>query len=307
MARKRNLTRYLLDTSAVIYQLHGHGLQQAAVREAVAGAEELVPAFVRMEYLRGVILNLIEMWCLIRESVAVQDAFIDWSQKMRQERKLKVILMTVPHWLAGLVIPWQVFRCCVSDESRKGGTLKSKLLRPLLEIHQGFSVRPSQRRRGILEGMTGANPEHLIQYALSCPAGDVAALGTFPDWFLAAFDANDPIPEAVFAAFILRTRRHKPVLHPSEAFSRFDREAEESLAELATAFAVSCSLERLKRAGLLADYTIADPFSMNGTNSCTFPEADAALYNSASSLDELRRLGRLRLEQASRSARYRGN
>jgi hypothetical protein len=46
-------------------------------------------------------LNLIEMWCLIRESVTVQDAFIDWSQKMRQERKLKVILMTVPHWLGG--------------------------------------------------------------------------------------------------------------------------------------------------------------------------------------------------------------
>ena len=60
-----------------------------------------MPVFVRMEYLRGVILNLIEMWCLIRESVTVQDAFIDWSQKMRQERKLKVILMTVPHWLGG--------------------------------------------------------------------------------------------------------------------------------------------------------------------------------------------------------------
>ena len=47
------------------------------------------------------ILNLIEVWCLIRESVTVQDAFIDWSQKMRQERKLKVILMTVPQWLGG--------------------------------------------------------------------------------------------------------------------------------------------------------------------------------------------------------------
>jgi len=31
----------------------------------------------------------------------VQDAFIDWSQKVRQERKLKVILMTVPQWLGG--------------------------------------------------------------------------------------------------------------------------------------------------------------------------------------------------------------
>jgi hypothetical protein len=91
----------LLDTSAVVYQLHGHTLQQFALREAVAGGEVMAPVFVRMEYLRGVILNLIEMWCLIRESVTVEDAFIDWSQKMRQERKLRIILLTVPHWLAG--------------------------------------------------------------------------------------------------------------------------------------------------------------------------------------------------------------
>jgi hypothetical protein len=101
MARTRSPGRLLLDTSAVVYHLHGHTLQQAAVREAVASGEVLVPVFVRMEYLRSVILNLVEMWCLLRESVTVEDAFIDWSQKMRQERKLKVILMTVPHWLGG--------------------------------------------------------------------------------------------------------------------------------------------------------------------------------------------------------------
>jgi hypothetical protein len=100
MTRKRSLGPRLLDTSAVVYQQHGHTLQRAAVRDAVAGGEVLVPVFVRMEYLRGVILNLIEMWCLIRESVTVQDAFTDWSQQMRQERKLKVILMTVLQWLA---------------------------------------------------------------------------------------------------------------------------------------------------------------------------------------------------------------
>src|SRR2546423_1409617 len=101
MARQRSTRRLLLDTSAVGQHLHGHTLQQAAVREAIAGGEVLVLVFVRMEYLRGVILNLIEMWCLIRESVTVEDAFIDWSQKMRQERKPKVILMMVPHWLGG--------------------------------------------------------------------------------------------------------------------------------------------------------------------------------------------------------------
>ena len=101
MARKRSRVRLLLDTSAVVHQLHGHTLQRAVVLGAVTGAEVLVPVFVRMEYMRGVILNLVEMWCLIRESVTVEDAFVDWSQKIRQERKLKVILLTVPHWLGG--------------------------------------------------------------------------------------------------------------------------------------------------------------------------------------------------------------
>ena len=52
MARKRNTARLLLDTSAVVHQLHGHTLQQAAVREAVGDAGVVVPVFVRMEYLR---------------------------------------------------------------------------------------------------------------------------------------------------------------------------------------------------------------------------------------------------------------
>jgi predicted nucleic acid-binding protein len=98
MPRKRSPARLLLDTSAVVYLLHGHTLQKAA-REAVASGQVLVPVFVRMEYLRAVVMNLIEMWCLIRESVTVEDAFLDWSQKIRQERKLKAVLMTVPRWL----------------------------------------------------------------------------------------------------------------------------------------------------------------------------------------------------------------
>jgi hypothetical protein len=59
--RTEGNTRRLLDTSPVVHQLHGHTLQQAAVREAVGNAEVQMPVFVRMEYLRGVILNLIEM------------------------------------------------------------------------------------------------------------------------------------------------------------------------------------------------------------------------------------------------------
>ena len=98
MAGKVN-HRYLLDTSAVIYRLHGHTLQRCAVEETVAGGTVEVPAFVRMEYLRGVIINLIDLHNLIKESVTVEDALIDWAQLVRQERKLKVVLLTASRWL----------------------------------------------------------------------------------------------------------------------------------------------------------------------------------------------------------------
>jgi hypothetical protein len=58
---RRAERRFLLDTSAVIYQLHGHTLQKAAVASATAGGTIEVPVFVRMEYLRGVIFNLIDI------------------------------------------------------------------------------------------------------------------------------------------------------------------------------------------------------------------------------------------------------
>jgi predicted nucleic acid-binding protein len=70
MARKAD-RRCLLDTSAVIYKLHGHTLQKAAVEEAVVGGTVEVPVFVRMEYLRGVVVNLIDLHSLIKESVTV--------------------------------------------------------------------------------------------------------------------------------------------------------------------------------------------------------------------------------------------
>jgi hypothetical protein len=52
-----------------------------------------------MEYLRGVVLNLIELYFLLQKSESVGDALIDWSQKIRQERKLKVVLMTAHRWV----------------------------------------------------------------------------------------------------------------------------------------------------------------------------------------------------------------
>ena len=155
--------------------------------------------------------------------------------------------------------------------------------------------------------MTGAPPDPLIGLAAAAAAADAANLSTFPDWFLAAFAPEDLAPPAVFAAYLLRARRQEPDLPPDEAFARFRRESLEALGELARAFALSCSLERLKRAGLLEGYTIADPFSLDGVNSCTLPAGDTAFYRSNPSPEHLRRHMRARLEQAHPSFRHRSN
>jgi hypothetical protein len=96
---KKTKRRVFLETSGVIYELHGHSLMRAAVSNATSGGRIEVSNFIRMEYLRGVILNLIELYFLIQASDSVTDALIDWSQKVRQERKLKIVLMTIGTWL----------------------------------------------------------------------------------------------------------------------------------------------------------------------------------------------------------------
>ena len=65
---KKAKPRLFLETSGVIYELHGHSLQQAAVRSVVGGGRPEISNFVRMEYLRGLVLNLIELYFLIEES-----------------------------------------------------------------------------------------------------------------------------------------------------------------------------------------------------------------------------------------------
>jgi hypothetical protein len=91
--------RVFLETSGVIYHRHGHTLMQEAVEQAIGDGRVEVSIFIRMEYLRGVVLNLIELYFLIKESDSVSDALIDWSQKVKQERKLKIALMTISQWL----------------------------------------------------------------------------------------------------------------------------------------------------------------------------------------------------------------
>jgi hypothetical protein len=54
------LRKVFLDTSAVIYHQHGHPLMVAAVEEVIGQRVVEVSNFIRMEYLRGVVINLID-------------------------------------------------------------------------------------------------------------------------------------------------------------------------------------------------------------------------------------------------------
>jgi hypothetical protein len=100
MTKRTEHRRYFfLETSAVIYQFHGHHLMRAAVREALGDGLPEVSNFIRMEYLRGVVVNLIELYFLIKDEDSVSDALIAWSQKVSQERKIKVVLMTISSWI----------------------------------------------------------------------------------------------------------------------------------------------------------------------------------------------------------------
>lgn len=91
---------FFLDTPAVYYVLHGHALMKQAVADAVGNGIPQASKFVRMEYLRGVIIAQIDLYCLIKESPSVHDALIDWSQGF-SHRRTKVVLMTISRWITG--------------------------------------------------------------------------------------------------------------------------------------------------------------------------------------------------------------
>lgn len=100
-ASKVGRRRLFLETSGAIYHRHGHPLMQSAVQEVTKDGWVQTSIFIRMEYLRSVVLNLIELYFLVKESDSVSDALIEWSQKVNQERKLKIVLMTMRQWLLG--------------------------------------------------------------------------------------------------------------------------------------------------------------------------------------------------------------
>lgn len=122
-----------------MYARHGHSLMKAAVQQAIGDGLLQVSNFIRMEYLRGVVVNLIELYFLIKESDSVSDALIDWSQKVNQDRKLKIVLMTLHRWLVGHE-DWQ-------DKERSQRRLGEQAVRLVYEFDEVFKNRSPDRLR----------------------------------------------------------------------------------------------------------------------------------------------------------------
>jgi hypothetical protein len=87
-----------MDTSA-IYSLHGHSLTKRAVAETLGNGNREVSKFIRMEYIRSLVIPMIELYFLIKESESVRDALIEWSQAF-SPRRLKIVLVTITEWIA---------------------------------------------------------------------------------------------------------------------------------------------------------------------------------------------------------------
>lgn len=114
-------------------------LMQSAIQEATKDGWVQTSIFIRMEYLRGVVLNLIELYFLVKESDSVSDALIDWSQKVNQERKLKIVLMNMHRWLLGHE-DWQ-------DKDKSMRRLGDLIVRLVFDFDRIFKDQVKDRRR----------------------------------------------------------------------------------------------------------------------------------------------------------------
>jgi hypothetical protein len=98
--KEKSRSKFFLETSAVYYGRHGHTLMKKAVHDAVGSGVAEVSNFIRMEYLRGVVVPLIELYFLIKESASVSDALIDWTQSRgRRPRLLTLVLQHITKWI----------------------------------------------------------------------------------------------------------------------------------------------------------------------------------------------------------------
>jgi len=111
-----------------------------------------------------------------------------------------------------------------------------------------------------------------------------------PDWLLALLEGDRPEElshELITAASLMYIRRQRPGINFDDARALIaayaaDPAGLEELAGRITAFRLSCSFERLKRAGRFEEVLIDDPFDPEGAVAVTLTEAGWRSVNAAS-------------------------
>jgi hypothetical protein len=126
----------------------------------------------------------------------------------------------------------------------------------------------------------------IVEFLITSNATEMADL---PDWLLGLVERESgegPSRELITAASLMLVRRDRPGIKFGAARRLPAGYAEDpaKLAELGAkieAFRLSCSLERLKRAGLYEEVHVGDPFDPDGEVSVRLSEEVWRFFNSA--------------------------
>jgi hypothetical protein len=132
----------------------------------------------------------------------------------------------------------------------------------------------------------------IVEFLISSNATEMADL---PDWFLGLVEGEGgegPSQELIMAASLMLIRRERPGIKFGAARRLLadyatDTAKVEELAVKIQAFRLSCGLERLKRAGLIEEVILGNPFDLESQVSVRLNEEDWRFWNSAPSRQEV--------------------
>jgi hypothetical protein len=132
----------------------------------------------------------------------------------------------------------------------------------------------------------------IVEFLITSNATEMADL---PDWFLAVVEGDgrdEPSPELITAASLMLVRRERPGIKFGPArrmladFANDPAKLEELAAKI-QAFRLSCVLERLKRAGLIEEVVLGNPFDLESEISVSLSEKDWRFWNSSPTRQEV--------------------
>jgi len=90
------------DTTVIYYKLHGHSLQQQAIRDLARNSRLVLSGFVVGEYIRGYVVGLLELYFAIKAESSVRDGMqVFRSDCGNRPRRLSNAFQSTADWLCG--------------------------------------------------------------------------------------------------------------------------------------------------------------------------------------------------------------